>query len=51
MNKMTIEKFERLSEKLIETPINTAVLLKGVINIVFDKVNRNRCDGFVRVLP
>ena len=51
MNKMTIEKFERFSEKLIETPINTAVLLKGVIKIVFDKVNRNRRDAFVRVLP
>ena len=51
MNKMTIEKFERFSEKLIEMPINTAVLLKGVIKIVFDKVNRNRRDAFVRVLP
>ena len=42
MNKMTVEKFEKLSEKLIEMPINTAVLLKGVIKIVFDKVRRNR---------
>jgi uncharacterized membrane protein len=42
MNKMTVEKFEKLSEKLIEMPINTAVLLKGVIKIVFDKVSRNR---------
>ncbi len=51
MNKMTIEKFEKLSEKLIEMPINTAALLRGVIEIVFDKVNRNRRDAFVRVLP
>ena len=50
MNKMTVEKFEKLSEKLIEMPINTAVLLKGVIKIVFDKVIRNRVDVFVRVL-
>ena len=50
MNKMTVEKFEKLSEKLIEMPINTAVLLKGVIKIVFDKVSRNRVDVFVRVL-
>ena len=51
MNKMTIEKFERFSEKLIKMPINTAVLLKGVIKIVFDKVNRNRRDAYVRGLP
>ena len=50
MNKMTVEKFEKLSEKLIEMPINTAVLLKGVIKIVFDKVSPNRVDVFVRVL-
>ena len=50
MNKMTVDKFEKLSEKLIEMPINTAVLLKGVIKIVFDKVSPNRVDVFVRVL-
>ena len=42
MNKMTIEKFEKLSEELIVMPINTAVLLKGVIKIVFDKVIRHK---------
>ena len=38
MNKMTVENFEKLSEKLIGMPINTAVLLKEVINIVYNKV-------------
>ncbi len=38
MNKMTVENFEELSEKLIGMPINTAVLLKEVINIVYNKV-------------
>ena len=37
LNKLTMEKFERLTEELVSIGFNSAAVLKGVISLIFDK--------------
>jgi translation initiation factor 4G len=37
LNKLTLEKFDPLSDKLLEVGINSADILKGIIALIFDK--------------
>lgn len=37
LNKLTMDKFARLTEQILELPIDTSTRLKGAIYIVFDK--------------
>ena len=41
LNKLTPNNFERLKTKALEFPINTEERLKGVIDLVFEKVGRS----------
>jgi translation initiation factor 4G len=37
LNKMTVEKFDRLSQQLLDVGITSAAILRGVIALIFDK--------------
>lgn len=37
MNKITLDKFEPLSDKLLDVGIKNADILKGIIHLVFEK--------------
>lgn len=37
LNKLTPEKFQKLSDDLLQTELNSGVILKGVILLIFDK--------------
>lgn len=40
LNKLTPEKFEHLIERIKNLPIDNVPRLQGVIDLIFDKVNR-----------
>ena len=42
LNKLTPQKFDKLSQQIMDLPINTEERIKGIIDIIFEKVGENK---------
>ena len=47
MNKMTVEKFDRLSKQLIDIPMESLEMLREVITLIFEKALSEPSFGFM----